>query len=256
MVKPDIRETIRALDPVAVFGDAFGHNAMDHQVEYLRATGSLVAVKSRQAGFSTAAAALCLHRALFWPGSTSAIVSPTQRQSSEVAMRARIGVNGLGVRLRQDSATVLRFANDSRILSLPGSPRAVRGWSVDGVLVLDEAAFMDDELAAVARATTATGGRLVVQSTPAGEFGFFFNLVQDTPAGWHRMKVTADDVPTISAAFLEQERASLVEDVFLREFYCAFGKAGRGMFTLDQVAAMRSDERPYAPFAALEDNYR
>ena len=249
----DPQEVTRAMDPVALFEDAYGHRAMDHQVEYLRETRPILVLKSRQAGVSTAAASLAIHRALYWPGSLSAIVSPSQRQSSEVAVRARAGLVDLGERLVQDSTTTLRLRNGSRILSLPGSSRSVRGWSIDGVLVLDEAAFLDEETFAVARATTATGGRIVVQSTPAGEGGTFHALWQEPPRGWATQRVTVYDVPTIRPEFIEQERRALAPNVFEQEYECAFGRAGRGLFTLDQIAAMQSAERPYAPIAALDE---
>jgi hypothetical protein len=249
----DPREVLRALDPVAVFEDAYGHSAMPHQVDYLRETRPVIVLKGRQTGFSQAAAALAIHRAMFWPGSLSAIVSPSQRQSSEVATRARSGLRELGERLVQDSTSLLRLPNDSRVLSLPGSARSVRGWSVDGVLVLDEAAFLDPETFVVARATTATGGRIVVQSTPAGEGGLFHELWSDTPAGWARMRVPTAEAPTVSAEFMAQERKALPPDLFAQEYECAFGRAGRGLFSLDQLAAMASDEAPYAPLAALDE---
>ncbi|HXH06004.1 MAG TPA: hypothetical protein VNI83_05365, partial [Vicinamibacterales bacterium] len=151
MVTPDANEVARALDPALVFADAFGNSPMDHQFEYLRETRPVIVLKGRQTGFSQGAAALAIHRALYWPGSLSAIVSPSQRQSAEVAMRAKNGLVGLGERLVQDSTTTLRLRNGSRVLSLPGSSRSVRGWSIDGVLVLDEAAFLDEETFAVAR---------------------------------------------------------------------------------------------------------
>ena len=254
MVTLDANEVARALDPAAVFAHAFGNEPMAHQYEYLRETRPVIVLKGRQTGFSQGAAALAIHRALYWPGSLSAIVSPSQRQSAEVAMRAKNGLIDLGERLVQDSTTTLRLRNGSRVLSLPGSSRSVRGWSIDGVLVLDEAAFLDEETFAVARATTATGGRIVVQSTPAGEGGTFHALWQDTPPGWARFRVPTADADTVSAQFLDQERRALPPDLYAQEYECAFGRAGRGLFTLDQIAAMASGEKPHAPFAALQED--
>lgn len=250
------REVARALDPAVVFKDAFGYAPMAHQVEFVRETRPVIVLKGRQTGFTQGAAALCLHKAVYFPGSTSVIISPTQRQSSEAMLRARNGLAGLGVTPRQESATMLALANTSRVISLPGSARTARGWSVDGVLILDEAAFLDDQTLAVARATTAVGGRIVILSTPAGETGTFHDLWHDTPAGWAKQRVPTADAHTVSAAFLDQERRTLPPDVFATEYECAFGRAGRGLFTAEEVAALATTESKYAPFGALKEKLR
>jgi phage FluMu gp28-like protein len=85
----------------------------------------------------------------------------------------------------QDSASMLGLANGSRILSLPGTARSVRGWSAR-LLVIDEAAFVDEATFTAARALVATGGRMVVQSTPADEFGPFHELVMADDPAWAR----------------------------------------------------------------------
>ena len=61
------------------------------------------------------------------------------------------------------------------------------------------------------------------------------------------------DADTVSAHFLDQERRALPPDLYAQEYECAFGRAGRGLFTLDQIAAMASGEKPHAPLAALQE---
>ena len=68
----------------------------------------------------------------------------------------------------------LEFANGSRVLSLPGTERTVRGFSEVSLLVIDEAARVDDGLYYAVRPMLAvSGGRLVALSTPYGKRGWF-----------------------------------------------------------------------------------
>lgn len=226
-----------ALDPALLFADAFGVEPLHWQRDYLRETRPAVVLKGRQVGASLAAAALAVHTARYAAGVNVVVVSPSLKQSTEIASKARTGLRELGARLLQDSSSTLRLANGSRILSLPGTARSVRGWTAR-LLILDEAAYISPETFTAARALVATGGRLVVQSTPAIEAGDFFELVSGDDPAWARFSVPSASVPTISPEFLEAERRSMSPDAFATEYECAFGKAGASLFTLDRINAL------------------
>ena len=122
------------------FERASGHSPMAWQHSFLTETRDTLLVKGRQVGATECASVLAIHTARTKPGSTSAIISPSQRQSSEVTVRARLGLWNLGETLRQDSVSLLRLGNGSRIVSLPGSARGIRGYAAD-LVVLDEASL-------------------------------------------------------------------------------------------------------------------
>lgn len=224
-----------ALDPAFLFRQAFGLEPHDWQRDYLRETRPTIVLKGRQTGASTAAAALAIHATVYAANVNAVIVSPSLKQSTEIATKARVGLYALGARLIQDSASSLRLANGSRILSLPGTARSVRGWSAK-LLVIDEGAFVEPETFVAARALVATGGRLVVQSTPALEAGDFYELVQADDPDWARFTIRSDEVPAISAEFLEGERRALSPDAYATEYECTFGKAGATLFSIEQLA--------------------
>ena len=226
-----------ALDPARLFEVAFGLSVLDWQRDYLRETRNAVLLKGRQIGASLAAAALACHVAIFTAEANAIIVSPSQPQSSEITKKARAGLRRLGVRLVQDSATVLRLGNGSRVISLPGTAKSVRGWTAR-LLVLDEAAYIAPDTWVAAQAIVATGGRVVAQSTPATDFGDFHDLATSDDPAWSRFHVRSDEVPTVSAEFLAGQRRSLSPDAFATEFECAFGRSGAGLFSLDQVNSM------------------
>ena len=230
-----------ALDPAALFADAFGLDPLDWQRDYLRETRPTAVLKGRQVGASLAAAALAIHVVRFHPGVDAVIVSPSLKQSTEITSKARHGLRRLNVRLVQDSTSVLRLPNGSRILSLPGTARSVRGWTAR-LLILDEAAFIAPETFTAARALVATGGRLVVQSTPADEAGDFHALVTGGDPDWTRLTIRSDEVPTIAPEFLAAERRSMSPDDYATEYLCRFGKAGASLFSIERIAALFPEE--------------
>ena len=84
----------------------------------------------------------------------------------------------------------IRFASGFEVIALPAVARALRGKQ--GLVILDEAAFMDD-LEAVLKAALALliwGGKVVVISTHEGETNPFNTLITDIRAGRQRGAVT------------------------------------------------------------------
>lgn len=222
-------------DPAYTFREAFGADPLEWQVPYLWDERNLVVVKGRQVGASTAAAATAIRYVRHFPNFLAAIVSPSLKQSAEVKLRAKEGLLRLDETLVQDSSTTLGLDNGSRILSLPGSAKAVRGWSA-GLLIIDEAAYLDPDTFLAVRATVAaTGGRVIVQSTPAAPFGHFYDLFQADDKGWGKYQVSSEDVSTISADFLASEKAKLSEDDYAQEYLGRFSSPGLGLVDPDRL---------------------
>jgi hypothetical protein len=234
---------VTRIGPAAIietFERASEHAPMPWQRQMMEENRDTLLLKGRQVGATEVAAALAIHTARRKPGSTSAIISPSQRQSSEVTVRARHGFWLLGETLRQDSVSLLRLANGSRVISLPGNARGIRGYSCD-LVILDEAAWIPAETFTAARPlTAATGGRLIVQSTPGAPVGPFYELAENVPDDWAFLKVRSDAVPTISAAFLDRERRQMAPDLFAQEYLAEFslGIGGGALFSMDQLAGL------------------
>jgi len=82
------------------------------------------------------------------------------------------------------SSDKVEFSTGARIISLPsGNPSALRGWSVNGAIIIDEAAYIDNPdqvFAAIAPTLTRDpDALLVVASTPAGKASWFYNLYEE-----------------------------------------------------------------------------
>jgi hypothetical protein len=198
---------------------------------------------SRQAGKSTVTAALALHEALYRTESLTLLLAPALRQSQELFAKVWAFYRGLSrpAQIDAKSALRLKFANGSRIVSLPGKEKTVRGYSGVDLLIVDEAARVDNDLYEAVRPMLAvSGGRLMALTTPWGRRGWFYEAyVSDQD--WHRVKVTARDCPRISEAFLEQERRELGDWLFRQEYLCEF------VDTIDQLFATRDIDRAFNP---------
>ncbi len=112
------------------------------QETFLRAPrgASILALTARQVGKTTTAAWAIAHTAVFYPGSLSVIACPAQRQSAEAVRRVRDCLFKVGIKLTSDNVYGLELSNGSRVLALPSSDDSIRGLTVDGWIVADEAA--------------------------------------------------------------------------------------------------------------------
>src|SRR5262245_10183464 len=140
----------RCLDPVLLAADV-GIACDDWQARALRlqAKRSLW-LCSRQCGKSTTAALMALHKALYEPGALILMLSPSLRQSQELFRSLMIYYHALkGVpEIAAESALRCEWCNGSRVLSLPGTEKTVRGYAAASLVVIDEAARVADDLLA------------------------------------------------------------------------------------------------------------
>lgn len=200
---------------------------------------------SRQSGKSTVTAAMALHEAAFRPKSLVLLLSPSLRQSQELFRKVTDFRNRIGmpIPVAEESALRVEFQNGSRIVALPGTEETVRGFSGVRLLVVDEAARVDDPLYyAIRPMLVVSGGRLICLTTPWGKRGFFYE--EWTGNGqWERIKVTASECPRISKEFLAEERVSLGERWYLQEFECSFEESDEGAFRSDDITAALDDPR-------------
>lgn len=190
---------------------------------------------SRQWGKSTVVAAKALHHALTVPAAFIIIGSSCQRQSNELLTKFKtFAARVLPGRLRKDAETGSYYLpNGARIVALPQSPDKVRGFSSPSLIILDEAAFIHEDLyEALTPSLAASKGALWLLSSAGGQRGFFHRIWTARPAGWSFFRVTAEDCPRIDPAFLAAERIEKGEAYVRREYFCEFA-GGRNQFIDD-----------------------
>jgi len=200
------------------------------QTDALRSRDTMIFNCSRQSGKSTTAAIRALHEALFYPGSQTLIVSPSQRQSGELFRTVREFIYKINEDIIEDSKTTATFKNGSRIISLPSSESTIRGYSAITLLIIDEASRVSDTIWTAVRPMLAvTNGQIIMLSTPAGREGFFAKSWAESE--YKKFKVTAYECPRISEDFLEEEKEVLGSRLFAQEYLCEFiDEAEGGMF--------------------------
>ena len=182
---------------------------------------------ARQWGKSTVAAAV--RRAYSRGESLVLLATPSERQSGEFLRKASRMVMRLGITPRGDgdNAMSLLFPNGSRIVGLPGSEGTVRGFSAVSLLLIDEAARVEEGMYQALRPMLAVGnGDLWMMSTPWAREGFFYESWTYGGEGWCRVMVPATECSRIGRDFLEEERGVLGAAVFAREYMCEFLDCG------------------------------
>lgn len=242
------RDFARAIDPVLLARDC-GINPDAVQTNLLTTSARRVLVNCcRQWGKSTITALVALHEALYAAPAMVVVVSPSQPQSTELFKK----VHDFWAKLpgapeaHQESLTRMQLANNSRIVSLPGSEKTTRGYSAATLVIMDEASRVPDELLASVRPMLAvTSGRFFALSTPAGKRGWFYEQ-WSRGEGWERVAVKGSECPRISPEFLAEELAALGPMRFAQEYDTEFIDAETSVFSTDLIqAAMVDDFEPF-----------
>jgi hypothetical protein len=136
----------------------------------------------------------------------------------------------------------MALANGSRIEALPGTEKTIRGFSGAALLIVDEAARVDNGLYYAIRPMLAVScGRLMMLSTPFGKRGVFFEEWAEG-AGWERYEVRAEECERIPTGFLEQERQALPAWIYRQEYECSFEDTEDQLFGYELVQSSITDE--------------
>lgn len=180
-----------------------------------------------------------VHTALYRRDSLVLIIAPGQRQAEEFLKTARgiYRAAGKPVTTTADSATTLELANGSRIVALPGTETTTRGFAGAKLLIIDEAARVDDDVFAGVLPMVASDGTVAVLSTPWGQRGFFFEHWDDTTNGWERHRITVYDSAQWNAERIDEVRRSVGRFVFASDYEAQFTDTEQQVFTTSAVRA-------------------
>lgn len=182
---------------------------------------------ARQAGKSTAISGKPCHRARFYPGSLSIILAATEKQAVEDMER----VKGFMARdpyypaIVRDSDSLIELSNKSRILVVPATEKAARGYSSPDIIMLDEDSRIDDMVYKSGVRPMLTDNEkceVCAISTPNGRLGHFFNASQSKR--WERYlirspwEIDEEAVAIVPAEPEERFKARMAKDG-IRGFY-------------------------------------
>ena len=129
----------------------------------------------------------------------------------------------------------LELANGSRIVTLPGTEKTIRGFSGASLLLVDEAARVANDLyASILPMLAISGGRLLALSTPFGTRGWWYQAwVSAEP--WERYQVPATEVPRTNPKFLAEERRTLGDWWYEQEYMGRFLDAETQAFRREDI---------------------
>jgi len=225
---------------------------MPWQDDFLRVQrgASILVLTARQIGKTTTAAWAIAHTMLFYPDSLSVIACPAQRQSGEAVRRVREILLKVGAQFKIENTYTLELQNRARVLALPGDDETVRGLTVDGWIVADEAARLDGDLITALHPMRARcpNARFAMLSTAWKRTDPFWTAWKADNSNWLRLKATAD-MPGMpfTQQFLDQQRQHLGEQDFNQEYLGIPGGGNASPFTWDHYERATGIYAPMVP---------
>ena len=218
-----LRDAAYQIDPALWVKEVLGVEPAEWQKNFLRSPrgASIIVLTARQVGKTTTAGWAIAHFMLFSAGGLSVIVCPSQRQSAEAVRRVKEYLLKAGAKLKTDNVYGLELENGSRVLALPGADDSIRGLTVNGWIIADEAARLSTDLIAAVRPMRARcpEARFAMLSTAYSRTDPFWTAWESEDEGLIKLKVTAEepDCP-LSEEHLAPERRGLSEADFKREY--------------------------------------
>jgi len=203
---------------------------------------------TRQWGKTTVSVTKAVHRAYTVPKSLIVVASPGLRQSGEWMNRAGEMLLCLDIPPRGDgyNSVSLKLPNASRIVGLPENEAKIRGFSSLSMLIIDEAARVEDRTyhEGLRSMLAVSNGDIWMMSTPFGKRGFFYETWVNHDPAWLKISVRADECPRISPEFLAEQRSVLTKDAFNQEHMCVFTGGGDALFDPDLIRAAFDNDIP------------
>ena len=232
-----LQDLSNALNPVNFARRKLGIEPDPWQQDVLLSSEKRIMIlAARQSGKSMTCSIYGLWHALNHPGALVLVLSPSLRQSGLLFKT----IMGYYQELRPiasevESALTLQLANKSKIVSLPGNEKTIRGYSGVSLLIIDEASqVLDSTYFSVRPMMAVSEGKVFAIGTPHGKRGWFYDSWTNSDE-FEKIKVTADQNPRISPEFLEQERKALGQYWYEQEYFCEFHQSEASLFRYDVI---------------------
>lgn len=189
---------------------------------------------SRQCG-KTVLCEILLIEQLFKANTYSAYISPTFQLGRKVYKEILQLLEQTNIVAKANSSTLTIetvFGSTLQFFSAE-SPQAIRGTTVSGLLIIDEAAYIKDVLPngedfwgnVVMPITKARRPRVILVSTPAGMSGFYFDFYQralNGEEGIVALKRTIYDDNLVTPQEIEEIKRTIPNKAWQQEFECVF----------------------------------
>jgi hypothetical protein len=228
-------------EPTSLITRVTGNAADPWQHEFFAANDELLLLlASRGVGKSTSCGLLAYEQAELRRQQTILLLAPALRQSEELFRRVldvRSAFGATHVALRS-TMLLIELTNGSRIITAPATERTVRGYRAD-LIILDEAARIDDETFGAVVPMLKDGGRIIACTTPAGRRGWFFDAYRE---GRGRLiKARSLDLPRMARIVARDQRIQSPAQ-FRTEHLLEFQGSGDAFFDFDSIDRMFSPD--------------
>lgn len=200
--------------------------------------GKIHVVKSsRQCGKSVMCESIILKYAVDIKGSFSMYLSPTIKQARKVFKEIVKAISKSSIFLKSNESFLeITFKNGSTIAFCSAEQgENLRGYTVSGVLIIDEAAYIEDDVFnAILPTTDVHSAPIVIVSTPRFRTGFFHDYYIDGLE--HRSSIFSynwsdyDKSSVLTKERLEFYRQRLPKDKFTQDYLGEFTDLGFGVF--------------------------
>lgn len=205
-----------------------------YKLAHEKDTKQLVLVWSRQSGKSVFAEIMLIEN-LLKKNKFSAYISPTFQLGRKVYKEIVNLLDGKGIIKKANSSTLTieTITNSTLQFYSVESYTAIRGTTVNGVLICDEAAYYPDVLPngeniwgnVIMPITKARQPLTILISTPCGKQGFFYDFYLRALNGEDGIKYlerTIYDDNLVNKEQIEEIKRSIPPKAFEQEFMCKF----------------------------------
>lgn len=205
-----------------------------YRLAHEKDTKQLVLVWSRQSGKSVFAEIMLIEN-LLKKNKFSAYISPTFQLGRKVYKEIVNLLDGKGIIKKANSSTLTieTITNSTLQFYSVESYTAIRGTTVNGVLICDEAAYYPDVLPngeniwgnVIMPITKARQPLTILISTPCGKQGFFYDFYLRALNGEDGIKYlerTIYDDNLVNKEQIEEIKRSIPPKAFEQEFMCKF----------------------------------
>lgn len=192
----------------------------------------------------TVLAEVCLIEYLCKNKTFNAYISPTYSQGRKVYKELVSLLQPTGIIKKANSSTLtIETIFDSTFQAFSmDSPNSIRGYTVDGLLVLDECAFFSDQLpdgsepwsSVIMPITKARKPKTLLISTPKGKRGLlwdFYLKAINGEKGYKEITATIWDDELITKEQVEEIKKTISPMAFAEEFECRFLDSSITFFT-------------------------
>ncbi|MGH3679893.1 MAG: terminase large subunit domain-containing protein [Natronosporangium sp.] len=242
-------DLVRLRDVGVFAGRLIGESLWPHQLEVATSPARFRCIcAGRQVGKSRTLAVVALHAAFCTAGLRVLVVSAGDDASKDLLAQVSALASSpwLGGSVAADDSTRIVLSNGSVIRCVPASTKQIRGKSVD-LLIVDEAAFVSEEIWSAARYTILArpGSRVVLSSTPFGRrsgwFATLWRLGLSGEAGYESWHWPSTVSPLVDRELIEQWRRTDNPRTFRREVEAEWLDDAGAYFTAAELELLADD---------------